>query len=270
MNTLTVLGSGTSTGIPILGCKCDVCQSTNPANKRLRASVFLQTDKQKNILVDATPDLRSQLLRADFHHVDAAIITHDHADHTHGLDDLRPFSFFQKKAIPIHCSHATADSLRKKFDYIFERDRLYHSGRPVLGGGIPQLDLVVYQAHQATIAEEEFKFFDLPHGYVTTSGFMHRSLAYLVDCHSVPSETLEVLAAQNLQWLVLDCVRPEPHDTHMGLAQTLEVLSRIRPQKAGLIHMGHEWDHEVLAATLKQKGFPWAVPLKDGDQLRYS
>ncbi len=265
MNTLTVLGSGTSTGVPILGCNCHICQSTNPANKRLRTSVFLTTARGKKIVVDTSPDLRSQLLRADVRHVDAALITHDHADHTHGIDDLRPFCFHQNQSLPVHCSAETAQSLRRKFDYIFGTNL-----RPVIGGGIPRLHLQEFHSGAALITDEKFTMFSLPHGYVTSTGFMHGKLAYLTDCHSIPTAVAEQLRQADLEWLIIDCVKPEPHDTHMGYEQTRTALEQIKPRRAGLIHMGHEWDHEVLAERLIKDGFHGAAPLKDGDLIRYS
>ncbi|MBY0515767.1 MAG: MBL fold metallo-hydrolase [Bacteriovoracaceae bacterium] len=270
MNTLTVLGSGTSTGVPILGCKCRICQSTNPSNKRLRSSVFLETKNKKNILVDATPDVRTQLLTHNVQRVDAVFITHDHADHTHGIDDLRPYCFHQKSSLPVHCSEETAHSLKRKFDYIFDRHRLYHAERPVIGGGIPELDLQIFHSNQIQIAQEDFTLFSLPHGYVQTSAFKHGSLAYLTDCHSIAEEVVRDLKASSLEWLIIDCVKPGRHDTHMGYEQTRVFLEAIAPQNAGLIHMGHEWDHEELTHTLLKDGFKTARPLKDGDQLRYS
>ena len=262
MNVVTILGSGTSTGIPILGCKCDVCNSTNPANLRLRTSVFLTTALGKNILVDTTPDLRSQLLQHKPDSIDAVIMTHDHADHTHGIDDLRPYSLYQNKDLPLYCSPETAASIRRKFDYIF-------SPKPVIGGGIPQLKLIEVPLGLLSIEQEDFEFFSLPHGRVHTTGFRHRSLAYLIDCHDVPIEVCERLKEMKLDWLIIDCVKPSPHDTHLGYDKTIEIIKKIQPLRAGLIHMGHEWDHDQLQLRLQRDGLLEAVPLKDGDILQY-
>jgi phosphoribosyl 1,2-cyclic phosphate phosphodiesterase len=121
MNKITILGSGTSTGVPILGCKCKVCQSNEWRNKRLRTSAVIETTQGKRILIDASPDLRTQLLREKIDSLDAVIITHDHADHTHGMDDLRPFGFQKKMPIPVFTDHKTTSDLKKKFPYIFDR-----------------------------------------------------------------------------------------------------------------------------------------------------
>ena len=263
MNIVTILGSGTSTGVPILGCKCDVCNSTNSANRRLRTSVFLTTVVGNNILVDTSPDLREQLLRHKPDSIDAVIMTHDHADHTHGIDDLRPYSFFQKRDIPLFCSPATAGSLRRKFDYIFDQRF------PIIGGGIPQLKLVEILSASQSIEGEEFEFFSLPHGRIHSTGFRHNKLAYLIDCHDVPEDVCQKLKEIKLDWLIIDCVKPERHDTHLGYEKTVEVINKIQPQRAGLIHMGHEWDHEVLKERLLRDGLIEALPLKDGDILHY-
>lgn len=260
---MTILGSGTSTGVPILGCKCEVCNSTNPANSRLRTSVFLTTALGKNILVDTTPDLRLQLLRLKPERIDAVIMTHDHADHTHGIDDLRPYSFFQKKEIPLFCSPETAHSLRRKFDYIFDKKL------PVIGGGIPRLSLHEIQGSPLFIDSEDFEFFELPHGRLNTTGFRHKGMAYLIDCHDVPDEICRHLKDMRLEWLIIDCVKPGLHDTHLGYEKTIEIIKKIQPEKAGLIHMGHEWDHEDLAQRLRRDGLIEAVPLRDGDILQY-
>ncbi len=262
MNIVTILGSGTSTGVPILGCKCDVCNSTNPANSRLRTSVFLTTALGKNILVDTSPDLRSQLLRLKPDSIDAVIMTHDHADHTHGIDDLKPYSFFQKKELPLYCSVPTAASLRRKFDYIFEP-------QPIIGGGVPQLKIIETPDAPFHIEGEDFEFFSLPHGRINSTGFRHSSLAYLIDCNDVPTKLCEQLKQKRLEWLIIDCVKPEPHDTHLGYEKTIEIIKKIQPQRAGLIHMGHEWEHETLQKRLLRDGLFEAVPLKDGDILQY-
>lgn len=119
MNKITILGSGTSTGVPILGCNCQVCQSNDVRNKRFRTSALIQLHSKKNLLIDASPDLRTQLLQHKIDHIEGVIITHDHADHTHGMDDLRPFGFKAKKALPVYTDASTANDLTRKFPYIF-------------------------------------------------------------------------------------------------------------------------------------------------------
>jgi len=252
----------------MIGCNCRVCNSPNPANNRLRTSVLLQLNDGKKILIDTTPDLRTQLLRANITRVDAVLVTHDHADHTHGMDDLRPLCRLNQQIIPIHATAHTAAALRRKFDYVFDRERLY-PGQKILGGGIPTLSLQEFDYGQLTMAGHEFETFPLPHGHFTTAGFRQGKLAYLIDCHDVPKELAHRLRDAQLDWLVLDCVQPDPHETHLGFAKACEILTLIRPKRAGLIHMNHAWDHEDLTRALKEAGMAWAIPLKDGDVLQY-
>jgi len=143
MNKITILGSGTSTGVPILGCKCAVCQSNDPRNKRFRTSVLLETNQSKTILIDASPDLRTQLLLTQTPKLDAVIITHDHADHTHGIDDVRPFTFNRPEPLLVYTDLHTYQSLTIKFPYIFQREKVFAEG--MLGGGVPLLDLQTIQ-----------------------------------------------------------------------------------------------------------------------------
>lgn len=269
MNKISILGSGTSTGVPILGCNCQVCQSNDLRNKRLRTSAVIQLASGKNVLIDASPDLRTQLLRDKVDMVDAAIITHDHADHTHGMDDLRPFGFKAKKAIPVYASALTAGSLRNKFPYIFDRDN-YFKDKAILGGGIPLLDLTITEDGIKNILGEEFEFFSLPHGHTKTLGIRHRKMAYIVDCKDIPAETVKKLSSVNLEILVIDCLRPSPHETHLHLEQTLHFIREINPKTAVLTHMGHEWDYMELTAELLRRGVKNTFPAVDGQQFLYS
>lgn len=269
MNKITILGSGTSTGVPILGCKCKVCQSNEWRNKRLRTSAVIETTEQKRILIDASPDLRTQLLREKIDSMDAVIITHDHADHTHGMDDLRPFGFLKKAAIPVYTDSYTAQNLRVKFPYIFQRDIVY-SNKPILGGGIPLLDLEEIEPGQKEILNDTFEFFSLPHGHGNTLGLRHKKLAYLIDCRMIPEETLKSLRDAQLDILVIDCLRLEPHQTHLHLDLTLEYIDFIKPKKAILTHMGHELDYLDLLAELKRRGVKNVFPAVDGQSFLYS
>lgn len=269
MNKITILGSGTSTGVPILGCKCEVCQSNETRNKRLRTSALIELHDQKKILIDASPDLRTQLLNNSVDHIDAVIITHDHADHTHGMDDLRPFGFKSKSALPVFTDAATADALIKKFPYIFDRSN-YFSGKNILGGGIPLLDLSVTQEGPAKIAGHDFELFSLPHGHTNTLGVRHSKMAYIVDCQEIPEKILTRLSDANLEILIIDCLRPNPHQTHLHLDLTLQYIERIKPKIAVLTHMGHEWDYLGLIDELRKRSVKNTFPAIDGQTFLYS
>lgn len=269
MNKITILGSGTSTGVPILGCKCQVCQSNELRNKRLRTSALIELNSGKKILIDASPDLRTQLLTNHIDNVDGVIITHDHADHTHGMDDLRPFGFKSGKALPVFTDANTASGLIKKFPYIFDRQN-YFATKDVLGGGIPLLDLKTTQAGPEKIFDHDFNFFSLPHGHENTLGVLHSKLAYLVDCREIPEETLQILSDARLELLIIDCLRPQPHQTHLHLDLTLKYIDRIKPKMAILTHMGHEWDYLGLIDELRKRGVKNTFPAIDGQSFLYS
>lgn len=267
MNTVIVLGSGTSTGIPMANGDWGVCDSTNPKNRRLRSSVLL-TIANTNILVDTTPDLRTQTLKHSIKKIDAAIITHDHADHLHGLDDLRPFCFGPPpRTIPLFTSKECKEVMIERFPYIFNRD----PGKPPIGGGIPNLEL-----HQVSINSpqkilgQSFEFFNLPHGYGSTLGFCHKSFAYIIDCHEIPLDVIKNLKNKQLDLLIVDCVQKEPHKTHLFLPKTFDYIRQINPKRAGLIHMGNKIDHAWLEKQCQLEFKDTVFPLYDGLSLNYS
>lgn len=266
MNKITILGSGTSTGVPILGCKCRVCQSNDVRNKRLRTSALLESQRAKTILIDASPDLRTQLLRTHTDGLDAVIITHDHADHTHGIDDVRPFTFGRATPLPVFSDQHTIDSLTAKFPYIFQRDKIY-ADKPIIGGGIPLLDLHLVQNN---IVGEEFKFFHLPHGHADSLCFIHQKLGYIIDCREVPELILKNFRDAKLDLLVIDCLRYTPHQTHLHLDLTLEYIQSIKPKLALLTHMGHEMEYLDLIHQLRQRGIKNVFPAIDGQTFLYS
>ncbi len=234
--TLTILGSGTSSGVPVVGCRCAVCRSRSPRDQRLRASAWVQA-RGKSLIIDTGPDFRAQVLRAKVPRVDAVLFTHDHADHSHGIDDLRAFNFIQEDPIPCYANATTATELRRKFPYVF-------SGQPSEGGGIPKLRLETFAADAARIAPAGLPVvpLDLPHGSRRTAGFRFGDLAYVVDCHEVPEPALERLA--QVRTLILDCVQSRPHRTHLYLETALAISHRIGAKITYLTHLGHEFAHD--------------------------
>lgn len=269
MNKITILGSGTSTGVPILGCKCKVCNSNDQRNRRLRTSALLETSRGKKILIDASPDLRTQLLRQKTEALDAVIITHDHADHTHGMDDLRPFCWKRPTPIPVYADESAAKDLRRKFKYVFERDS-YFANKKILGGGIPMLDLMEVKPGDVTIAEEPFTLHHLPHGHEETLCLIHKKCGYIVDCREVPPSVLQNFHDAKLEILVIDCLKRTPHQTHLHLDLALEYIEKIKPRTAILTHMSHEWDYQELLAELQLRGINNVFPAVDGMSFLYS
>lgn len=243
---IIILGSGTSTGIPMVGCTCTICNSNDQKDKRLRTSLLINNNN-KNILIDTTPDLRSQLLQHNIDKIDAVIITHEHADHIYGMDDLRPLCFGPPiKVIPIHSSKNVAQYLTNVFPYIFQKDT-----RPQIGGGKPLLELDEIDSNQSSVVEKEildenFYFFELPHGRIQSLGFIYNKIAYIPDCNDIPKEVLNFIKKQQPSILIIDCLQEAPHDTHLNVEKSLNYVSIINPVEAYLIHLNHELGHKQL------------------------
>lgn len=264
-NQVTILGSGTSTGVPMIGCQCAVCASSDVYNQRLRASIFMQTKSNKKILVDTSSDMRTQLLKNKVEDLDAALITHSHADHIGGLDDVRAFCFKYQKKFPLFCSKKTITDLTERFPYIFN----FPKNKPVLGGGIPEVELFELGNGVQKILDEEFTIYQMPHGHTQTIGFIHHQFAYFIDCHSIPDVALKEMKNRKLDWLIIDCVRRKPHQTHLHLDLALQYIDFIEPQNAGLTHLSHDFDHHDLTRELRAKNFPHVVPVYDGQIITY-
>lgn len=236
--TVTILGSGTSTGVPVVGCPCAVCTSRDPRNSRTRCSALI-SHRGKNILIDTTTDLRQQALREKISRIDAVFYTHTHADHVHGIDDLRPFNFASGQSIPIYGSKETIAVIRRDFGYIFS-DELEEGYRPRL------------ETREVT---GPFVFFGLPveplplrHGSGSSLGFRIGPFAYLTDCSAVPEESERRL--RGLEVLVIDGLRFRPHSTHFNIPQAIEVSSRLGSRRTVITHLSHEVDHVRGAAAL--------------------
>ncbi|MBL7665865.1 MAG: MBL fold metallo-hydrolase [Bacteriovoracaceae bacterium] len=269
MNQITILGSGTSTGVPQIACECLVCTSTDSKNKRLRTSIYIETSSGQNVLVDCTPDMRTQLLREKIKRVDSVVITHAHADHIHGIDDLRPMCFVQTQNIPVYTNQVTSAELKTRFPYIFLRDK-QPGNNLVLGGGVPLLDLTTVPINTpVNIGSETFEFFELPHGRFTTMGFMHKKFAYVIDCHEIPADIIQRLKARQLDLLLIDCLKESSHQTHLTKDKSFNYAQEIGAKKTGFIHISHELEHHRLLAEA-QKISPNYFPVYDSLKLSYA
>jgi phosphoribosyl 1,2-cyclic phosphate phosphodiesterase len=236
--SLTVLGSGTSMGVPTIGCTCAVCQSTDPHDRRTRPSVLIEYGG-KVVLIDTTPDFREQAIREKIAQVDAVLYTHSHADHILGIDDLRPLSYHREGKIPLYARPEAADYIRNMFRYIFDADYKF--------GGLARLELKPIDG-----AVELFgaKFEPIPviHGETEIYGFRFGSAAYLTDFSTSPDSSLPRL--QGLDILFLDGLRYKPHPTHSTVENSIRIGNELKAKRIFFTHICHDLPHEATNATL--------------------
>ncbi len=239
---MILLGTGTSVGVPTLGCGCEVCRSSNPRDQRTRTSAILGLP-EGNLLIDTSPDLRSQLLRERIGVVHAVAYTHEHADHVMGLDDLRLFPFYIGRPVPLYCQAAVEHRIRQAFDYAFSPDVPTHEG------AVPQLSFErighePFQALGSTLIPLPMK-----HGpRFDTLGFRIGNVAYCTDTSFIPEASLERM--QGLEVLFLDALRHRPHITHFSLSEAVAVAKLLRPKRTIFLHISHELGYAVTNAEL--------------------
>ncbi len=258
---IVMLGSGTSMGVPTLGCKCRVCTSQDPRNRRTRPSIAVIFEEQENqkrcVLIDSGPDFRQQALREGIDHIDAVLYTHGHADHILGLDDLRPLSFKSAEKIPLYADPATSLILERIFEYTFSDQNKYPFKARV---ALHPLDEVT------PLFGLDFLRVPLLHGQLETVGFRFGSAAYLTDMSDIPEASFALL--KNLDVLILDALRLTPHPSHSNVEQSLKFVEKVRPKQAYFTHMSHEILHEEVEnqmpanVRLSYDGLriPFAVP----------
>ncbi|MBE6250256.1 MAG: MBL fold metallo-hydrolase [Bacteroidales bacterium] len=242
---LTFLGTGTSQGVPMIGCGCKVCSSTDPRDKRLRASVYVEHEGLR-ILVDAGPDFRQQMLREGISGVDAILLTHNHKDHTGGLDDIRAFNYIEKKATQIYCEKYVEDSLRMEYSYAFAENK--YPGAP--DWDVHLIDDNPFSINGVEIIPIRGKHFRLP-----VLGYRFGNIAYCTDMNHIPDEQFEKL--RNLEHFVINCVRRGRHISHFSLEGALEVAARVGARHTWLTHLSHQLPvYEELSAELPENIHP--------------
>lgn len=224
----------------MVGCDCATCRSTDPHDKRLRPSIYIELRNGPSVLVDTAPDLRQQALTHKIARVDAILFTHSHADHIMGLDEIRRFNVIQRSAIPAFADADTAEDVRRTFHYIFDP----HAQK---GGGVPQIELRTIDG-PFKVAALQVTPVPLFHGRRPILGFRFGAFAYLTDCNRIPDESWPLL--ENLDVLVLDALRHRPHPTHFTVAEAIGVVARLRPRRAYLTHICHDLPHAATNATL--------------------
>lgn len=236
---LKMLGVGSSGGTPVIGCMCSTCQSDNPRNKRTRCSSIITLDSGHVLLVDTGPDLRQQALRERVIRVDAVLYTHTHADHLHGIDDLRSFCQLQRSQIPLYGNHSTCKHIAEKFGYTLREPSNFW-------------DLPVLKTHEVNGPFSLFGQLIIPipikHGHSDILGYRIGDIAYLTDVSAIPDSSMQLLTG--LKVLLLDCLRNSPHVTHINVEQSLHYAGLIKAQQTYLIHMTHELEYGALAAQL--------------------
>ena len=235
---IEVLGSGTSSGIPTKGCKCAVCLSTDERDKRTRPSILVRYG-DRNVVIDTTPDFRAQVLRSGIDHLDAILYTHAHADHILGLDDVRPFNYFQKQSIPVHAHAETIHILKRVFAYAFEEQQQ---------SSVPKIEVHEMSETPFELFGMTFEPIRLEHGRGLVFGFKFGPVAYLTDHSTIPQASLDKL--HGLDVLFLDALRHRPHPTHSTVSPCLEWIELLKPKQVYFTHMCHDLGHAQTEATL--------------------
>jgi phosphoribosyl 1,2-cyclic phosphate phosphodiesterase len=255
--TLTFLGTGTSMGVPTLGCDCAVCTSSDPHNRRTRPSIRLAYNG-RTVLIDTGPDFHAQALREGIRRVDAVLYTHGHADHIMGFDDLRPLSFYGHSNLPVYADDATANNIERIFEYTFRKEDRYPTSARVL---IHRIDPAPGSGIELFGAC--FRRIPVTHGQQEITGYRFGNAAYLTDMSDIPNASLPLL--QDLDVLILDALRHDPHPSHSHLAKSVAIVEQLKPKRAFFTHMSHDLDHDATNATL-----PPNIRLAyDGQQINF-
>ncbi|HEY1938385.1 MAG TPA: MBL fold metallo-hydrolase [Candidatus Angelobacter sp.] len=237
---LTVLGSGTSMGVPTIGCNCRVCTSEDPHDRRTRPSILLEYDGHF-VLIDTTPDFRQQAIREKITRLDAILYTHAHADHILGLDDVRPLSFKREGKIPLYAHKAAADGLENIFSYIFKSDYKF--------GGIARVEMNRLNG-PIDLFGARFEPIEIVHGEAMIHGFRFGSAAYLTDFSEIPAQSKEKLLGLDI--LFLDALRHRPHPTHSTVANSLNLVEELKPRRAFFTHISHDLPHQETNKNLPE------------------
>jgi phosphoribosyl 1,2-cyclic phosphate phosphodiesterase len=229
------LGTSTSYGVPVIGCRCPTCTSSDPRNKRTRASMYVETDEGARLVIDTGPELRLQALRENITRVDAVLYTHFHADHTAGIDDLKAFNASLGGMLPCFGDAPTGASLRERFAYAF-------AGTPWIGL-IPHIGYTAVDNAPFYAARSCVQPIPMRHGSIRATGYRIGDFAYLTDTSGVPASSRALL--RNLDIMVVDALRWEPHPTHLSVPEALDLIAELQPRRAYLTHVGHTLEHET-------------------------
>ena len=240
---VTVVGSGTSQGIPVIACHCTVCKSDNKKDHRLRSSIHIQHN-DKSIVIDTGPDFRQQMLQNQIEYLDAVLFTHEHKDHVAGLDDVRPYNFKQKKPVDIYCSNRVFEALKREYIYIFDPKFKYP--------GIPQINRISIDKNSTIqIGNTAIKPVEVMHYKLPVLGFRMNNFAYITDAKTISDEEKEKI--KDLDVLIINALRKEEHISHLNLEQAIEMINDLSPKKAYLTHISHHMGlHEEIESSLPE------------------
>lgn len=242
---LTFLGTGSSHGIPVIGCKCDICKSSDKRNMRLRSALFIETEHQ-NIVIDVGPDFRQQMLREQIVKIDAVLITHEHKDHTAGLDDLRAYNYLMKQAINVFAEKRVLEAFKREYEYIFAKNHY---------PGAPQILLNEVAAKPFVFNNDTIIPVRAYHHLLPIFGFRIKNMAYLTDVKTI--EEKEKNKLENLDILILSCLRIEPHIAHLGLNEALSLIEELKPKQTFFTHISHmQLSYNELSKKLDKNILP--------------
>jgi len=236
---ITFLGTGTSTGIPMIGCDCEVCTSINVKDKRLRSSVLIES-ATTTVVIDTTPDFRYQMLRTNTKHLDAVVFTHSHKDHIAGLDDIRAFNFFSNKSIDVYANEPTAEALKREFSYVFS-DKKYP--------GIPEIDLHVIDTAPFTIGDITLQPILVYHHQMPVYAYRIGDFTYITDANQIDSSEKEKIKESKI--IVVNALRQKMHLSHFNLNEAIDLVNELQIPEAYFTHISHQLGlHEVVSQTL--------------------
>jgi phosphoribosyl 1,2-cyclic phosphate phosphodiesterase len=238
---VTFLGTGTSQGIPLVACNCEVCTSQNEKDKRLRTSILVETAKTR-LVIDSGPDFRQQLLREKIKKLDAVVFTHEHKDHIAGLDEVRAFNFINKVVMPVYATERVQKALHREFAYIFSEEKY---------PGIPEIEIFSFEDEPFSVGDIFMEPINVMHYKLPVKGFKINKFAYITDANLIPDEEKKKL--ENLDVLVLNALRREPHVSHFTFEEAIQLVKELNPKKAYFVHMAHQLGlHDEVSKELPE------------------